>query len=159
MECKTCRTTSFHHRFMRKLFPEGYQQDSSMVEKGASAEKLLDFIPAAMVWLSDQQNGGSSDDIPTHRHVCGPRGHVSHSDYSSFFHSQPHEPPSAQPIHGGAPAVRDHRSKRRLRGWCDGGHYRWRAGHMAHSHYRSLRRLRVRSVGSRDLYDPCPAKR
>src|SRR5260370_39819799 len=87
---------------MRKLFPEGYQQDSSMVEKGASAEKLLDFIPAAMVWLSDQQNGGSSDDIPTHRPVCGPRGHVSHSDYSSFFHSQPHEPPSAQPIHRGA---------------------------------------------------------
>src|SRR5712691_2921998 len=55
--------------------------------KGAPAEKLLDFIPAAMVWLSDQQNGGSSDDIPTHRHVCGQRVHVSHSDYSSFFHS------------------------------------------------------------------------
>ena len=81
--------------------------------KAARWENLLDFIHLAMVWLSDQQNGGSFDDIPTHRPVRGLRGDVSHPNRSSCSRRESHESARLGPIHCRTRAGQRYRPERR----------------------------------------------
>ena len=53
--------------------------------KARRKANFLDFIPPAMVWLSDQISEGVFDDIPKHRPVRGSPDECSRPDHSSIL--------------------------------------------------------------------------
>src|SRR6266478_6389024 len=98
-----------------------------IVRKTLASEAVLTRLPedetggisltsSAEQWYGcrTRQNGGSFDDIPTHRPVRGSRGYVSHPDCSSCARPESAESGRAGPIHCRACAGQRHRPKRRL---------------------------------------------
>ena len=71
LQGKSLSKGQFNHRLQGSSSPADFtNQAPRALQKKGHMGNLLDFAGAAMVWLSDQKNGGSLDDVP-HRPVRG----------------------------------------------------------------------------------------